>query len=198
MVKYCGYKKLDKALADAGDRDMDMWMYIGSDHIDDKYGKLKLDNNKKKYKNMKDVFYLDKCICGVEIKSHYFIMHTESYVTCGLGSVCIEKWEEDAPGFTKDKCLYCGVIMKKRNKTSVHQKCKEDYDISQKIENNICLKCDCKIGNKDYDICYKCRFRQCDGCKRRNVLTTTKYRHCFHCNEKKKYIKKNPKDKSNI
>jgi hypothetical protein len=185
------YKPLDTALIKSGDNNLDNWSYIGTTYVKDEHGCNKLENNKKLNKNIIEMINIIpecQCICGVYIYNEYFIQHNESGVVCKLGSTCISKFSKDKPEFRKEKCKYCNILMHKRTMNDVHKRCQKAYDeqveYEFKAKNNICLKCDKKIGNIGYEICFKCNFKKCTSCNKRCIKSSSKYTKCFKCHTK--------------
>lgn len=184
--KYSGYKSLDQALKEHGDRNIYNWEYCGSPNKTLKYDYAI-------YKESGIDYDKDdsKCICGVSIINVYLIRHKTAETICIIGSKCIQNWLQDDPLFNKQKCKHCEKIMKKRNTTGIHGKCLDAYEkaqeqkiIDQKIANNICLGCDKPVRNKLYQKCFNCKYKLCGLCKKGRYKVDSKYDKCFKCHEK--------------
>ena len=125
----------------------------------------------------------NKCICGVNIQTYYMIYNKNLDVIAGLGSVCKDHWQKEIPDAFKMKCRYCKEVIKKRNHNSLHKRCEQPFKKQQLKKKNLCEKCKQPVGNPEYTVCYKCKFRNCERCKKRNVKTESIYIFCYPCHK---------------
>jgi hypothetical protein len=131
-MRTCGYARLDAALIEIGDNDLDNWEYLGCSQETDVYGYKRFKKSCKKYPDLKDDIRDDKCICGVRIEIHHVIRHKQTGVFATIGSTCRNHWGKSSPEFFKDRCSYCDQIMVRRNHNLMHTKCKKKKEMEDR------------------------------------------------------------------